>query len=163
MGLVVRGRAWKFGDNIDSDVIIPARYLSLLDYDEMTKHIMEPIVPQFIDKIRKGDLIISGRNFGCGSSREQAPTVLKHAGIGAIVAESFARIFFRNAINVGLPVVECSNISRNVKEGDELELDLLKAELNNLTTGEIRKTQKLPAFLLEILEKEGLIPYLQER
>jgi 3-isopropylmalate/(R)-2-methylmalate dehydratase small subunit len=156
----MRGKAWKFGDNIDTDVIIPSRHLASRSF-EMAKHVMEPIAPEFSSKIRKGDIIVAGNNFGCGSSREQAPSALKYAGVAAIVAESFARIFFRNSINVGLPLMECVGVSNKIRQGDELELDLSTGILKNVTTGGTIKGAILPDFLLKIIEDGGLIPHLE--
>jgi len=160
----IRGRVWKFDDNVDTDVIIPMRVVtSTSDPYEWARHIMEPLDPDFHKKVEKGDILVAGRNFGCGSSREQAPTALKYAGIGAVIAESFARIFFRNSINVGLPVLECKNISTKIKEGDVLEVDLETGDIRNLTTGETMKAMPLPSFALQIIRDGGLIPYLKKR
>lgn len=159
----IKGRVWKFGDDIDTDIIIPGRYLVLTDENELAKHAMEGLDPKFYSKIKEGDIILAGKNFGCGSSREHAPIALKAAGISAVVAESFARIFYRNAINVGFPLLESEKISSSFNEGDEIELDMDKGVLKNERTGKEYKVKKLPEFMLEILNNGGLIPYLKEK
>jgi len=160
----IRGRAWKFGDNVDTDVIIPTRVVtSTSDPYGWARYVMEPLDPDFHKKVEKGDILVAGKNFGCGSSREQAPTALKYAGIGAVIAESFARIFFRNSINIGLPVLECKNISTKIREGDILEVYLETGNIRNLTTGENIKAMPLPEFALQIILDGGLIPYLKKR
>jgi len=161
--LAIRGKAVKFGDNVDTDVILPGEYLVLTDPTELAKHAMEGLDSTFAKRVQGGAIIVAGKNFGCGSSREQAPLALKHAGVKCVLAESFARIFYRNAITIGLPVLECSEVSRRVEEGDELVVELragkVKNKSNNLT---LRATQ-LPKFIMEILEDEGLIEYLRRR
>ena len=160
---IITGRVWKFGDDIDTDIIIPGRYLVLTDEKELAKHAMEGLDPEFNGKVQEGDIILAGKNFGCGSSREHAPIALKAAGISAVVAESFARIFYRNAINVGLPLLESEKISSKITEGDKIELNMDKGILKDETTGEEYKLKKLPEFMLEILNNGGLIPYLKEK
>lgn len=151
---IMTGRVWKFGDNIDTDVIIPGKYLRTTDMSVFASHVMEGIDPSFSQKVKKGDIIVAGKNFGCGSSREQAPLALKHAGIACIVAESFARIFFRNAINVGLPIIEAKI---ECKEGDIIEIDLGNGNVkNNEMT---YPATKLPDFLREILADGGLVEH----
>jgi 3-isopropylmalate/(R)-2-methylmalate dehydratase small subunit len=159
----IEGRVWKFGDDIDTDIIIPGRYLVLTDENELAKHAMEGLDPEFYNKTKDGDIILAGKNFGCGSSREHAPIALKAAGISAVVAESFARIFYRNAINVGLPLLESEKISSSFDEGEEIELDMDKGVLKNERTGKEYEVKKLPEFMLEILNNGGLIPYLREK
>lgn len=159
---LIKGRVWKFGDDIDTDIIIPGRYLVLTNEDELAKHAMEGLDPEFYEKVKEGDIILAGKNFGCGSSREHAPIALKAAGISAVVAESYARIFYRNAINVGLPLLESEKISDNFTQGDEVELNLDKGILKNETRGGKYEVMKLPEFMLEILNSGGLIPYLKE-
>ncbi len=159
----IRGRVWKFGDDVDTDIIIPGRYLVLTNENELAKHAMEGLDPEFYQKVEEGDIILAGKNFGCGSSREHAPIALKAAGISAVVAESFARIFYRNAINVGLPLLESEQISSNFSQSDEIELDMDKGILKDETTGEEYEVKKLPEFMLEILNNGGLIPYLKEK
>ena len=160
---IIKGRVWKFGDDIDTDIIIPGRYLVLTDENELAKHAMEGLDKEFHSKVHQGDIILAGKNFGCGSSREHAPIALKAAGISAVVAESFARIFYRNAINVGLPLLESDKISSEITEMDEIELNMDKAILTDETTGEEYKVKKLPEFMLKILDNGGLIPYLREK
>ena len=161
--MAIRGKAVKFGDNVDTDIILPGEYLVLTDPTELAKHAMEGLDSTFAKRVQGGAIIVAGKNFGCGSSREQAPLALKHAGVKCVLAESFARIFYRNAITIGLPVLECSEVSRRVEEGDELVVELragkVKNKSNNLT---LRATQ-LPEFIMEILEDEGLIEYLRRR
>ena len=160
---IVKGRVWKFGDDIDTDIIIPGRYLVLTDEKELAACAMEGCDPEFAKKVKPGDIMVGGRNFGCGSSREHAPIAIKGAGISAVVAESFARIFYRNAINIGLPLIEVKGISKNVSQGDELEINMKKGILKNLTTEEDFQIEGLPPFMVEILNKGGLIPYLKEK
>jgi 3-isopropylmalate/(R)-2-methylmalate dehydratase small subunit len=157
------GPAVKFGNNVDTDVILPGKYLILMNTTDMAKHALEGLDPEFPKKAKKGVIIVGGKNFGCGSSREQAPLALKYSGVKCVVAESFARIFFRNSINIGLPVVECTGISAAVKTGDELSVDFDKGEVRNVTKGKTLKGTKLPAFILEILSDGGLIENLQKR
>ncbi|MHC1600761.1 MAG: homoaconitase small subunit [Candidatus Nezhaarchaeales archaeon] len=161
---IIKGRVWKFGDNIDTDVIIPFKYKArTLDPKELAQHVMEGIDPDFAKKVKPGDIIVAGKNFGCGSSREQAPLAIKSAGIAAIVAESFARIFFRNAINIGLPVLEVKGISEKTDEGDLLEIDLLQGTVKNLTKNAVFKAAPLPDMIMEILKEGGLVNYLKKR
>ena len=160
---VIRGKAWKFGDNIDTDVILPGKYLVLTDPHEIAKHAMEGIIPGFSSKISKGDIIVAGKNFGCGSSREQAPLVLKHAGIAAVVAKSFARIFYRNAINIGLPVVESKDAFDKISEGDVVEVDLQNGILKVEKTGEVLRFKPIPDFLMTILNDGGLVEHYKKR
>ena len=151
---ILSGKAWKFGDNIDTDVIIPGKYLRTTDMGVFASHVMEGIDPLFSRKVHKGDIVVAGKNFGCGSSREQAPLALKNAGVACVVAESFARIFFRNAINVGLPIVEARI---DCKEGDNIEIDLeIGIVKNNEKT---YSATKLPGFLREILADGGLVEH----
>jgi 3-isopropylmalate/(R)-2-methylmalate dehydratase small subunit len=161
---VIRGRAWKFGDNIDTDVIIPFKYKArTIDPQELAQHVMEGIDPDFPKKVRPGDVIVAGRNFGCGSSREQAPLAIKAAGIAAVVAESFARIFFRNAINIGLPVLEVKGISGKTDSSDVLEIDLQQGLVRNLSKGSSFKAAPMPDMLVEILKEGGLVDYIKKR
>lgn len=154
------GKAWKFGSNVDTDAIIPYQYKArTLDPAELGRHCMEGLDPDFPRKIDKGDFIVAGENFGCGSSREQAPMAIKGCGIAAVLAESFARIFFRNAINVGLPALECPGITDAVDGGDKLEVDLKEGTIVNLTKGRKLSAVKLPPFLRELLEAGGLVNY----
>jgi 3-isopropylmalate/(R)-2-methylmalate dehydratase small subunit len=159
----MKGKVWKFGDDIDTDIIIPGRYLVLTNEKELAKHLMEGIDPQFPKKVNNGDIIVAGKNFGCGSSREHAPIAIKASGISAVVAESFARIFYRNSINIGLPLLKCIDISKHISQGDEIEINMEKGILKDLNTSEEFKIEKLPEFMLKILNKGGLIPYLKDQ
>jgi len=160
---VIHGRVWKFGGDVNTDVIYPGRYLPLTDPAEMAVHAFEGVRPEFARQVKTGDVIVAGKYFGCGSSREQAATCLKALGLGAVIAESFARIFYRNAINQGLPILVCPGVAEQVAEGQELEIDLRSGTIKNLTTGTALQAQPLPDFILEILEAGGLIPYLKGR
>ena len=156
---VICGRVWKFGDAIDTDIIIPARHL-VLPLEEMKHKTMEPLRPAFSGEVSSGDVIVAGRNFGCGSSREQAPAVLRELGIGAIVAISFARIFFRNAINLGIPVIECEEIYEQVREGDRIDIHLSSGAIHVPERDLEFSGSKLPQFLLEVIDDGGRIPHL---
>ncbi|WP_350340650.1 3-isopropylmalate dehydratase small subunit [Candidatus Solincola tengchongensis] len=158
--MVLRGRAHVFGDDVNTDYIISGKYkFKTLDMDELARHCMEDLDPEFVSKVRPGDLIVAGGNFGCGSSREQAPLVIKHAGVAAVLARSFARIFFRNAINKGLPVVECD--TSGIRDGDELEVDLGGGRVVNLTRGTTLDIVPLPPVMMDILREGGLTSYLR--
>jgi len=157
------GTAVKFGNNVDTDVILPGKYLVLTNPMDLAKHALEGLDPAFPEKAKKGVIVVGGKNFGCGSSREQAPLALKYSGVKCVVAESFARIFFRNSINIGLPVVECAGVSAAVETGDEISVDLDKGEVRNVSKGKTLKGTKLPAFILEILADGGLIENLQKK
>jgi len=158
--LIVEGNVWKFGDDVNTDIIIPGRYLTITEPHELSKHAFEDIDPDFHKKVKKSDIIMGGKNFGCGSSREQAPLVLKTLGISAVVAESFARIFFRNAINLGLPVVECPGIADAVKNGERLRIILEEGKIENISTGKTMKGTVLPDFLIEIIRADGAVAAL---
>lgn len=158
----MKGKVWKFGNDIDTDIIIPGRYLVLTDEKQLAEHCMEPLNPEFNNKVREGDFIVAGTNFGCGSSREHAPIALKGVGIAAVIAESFARIFYRNSTNVGVPLLESPGISNVLEKGEEIEVDMEKGVIIS-ESGKEYKFKKLPLFMLEILEKGGLIPYLKEK
>jgi len=155
-------RAWVFGDNISTDLIIPGRYLVDHEPSKLAKHAMEGADPKFAERVRKGDVIVAGKNFGCGSSREQAPVALKGAGISAIIAESFARIFYRNSINQGLPALTCRNGHKGFKSGDEVKVDLKEGTVCNLKTNKTLKVEPLPPLMLEIVNAGGLLPYLKQ-
>jgi 3-isopropylmalate/(R)-2-methylmalate dehydratase small subunit len=159
--MILKGKAHKFGDNINTDYIISGKYkFKTLDMEELSKHLMEDIYPDFYKKINKGDFIVAGRNFGCGSSREQAPLVIKYAGIPAVIAKSFARIFYRNGINNGLILIEAD--TDKIEDGDEIEINLEKGHIKNLTKNiEIYGT-KIPEFLIEIIKEDGVINYLKK-
>lgn len=159
----VTGPAIKFGKNIDTDVILPGKYLVLVDPYDLAKHALEGLDPTFPEKAKKGVIIVGDKNFGCGSSREQAPLALKYSGVKCVIAESFARIFFRNAINIGLPVIECKGISAAVDDGDELTVDFEAGTIQNLSKGKSFQVAKLPPFILEILSDGGLIENLRRR
>jgi methanogen homoaconitase small subunit len=150
----IEGKVWKFGDNIDTDVIIPGRYLRTFSLDDLAAHVMEGVDPNFSKNVGKGDILVADWNFGCGSSREQAPVALKHAGVSAIVAKSFARIFYRNAINIGLPVIVADI---NAKNGDNLRIDLGKGIIENQSTNETFKIEPFKKFMLDILKDGGLV------
>jgi 3-isopropylmalate/(R)-2-methylmalate dehydratase small subunit len=157
----VTGTAIKFGDNIDTDVILPGKYLVLIDPNDLAKHAMEGLDADFPAKAKKGIVMVGGKNFGCGSSREQAPLALKYSGVKCVLAESFARIFFRNAINIGLPAIECKGISAAVDNGDEITVDFEAGTIQDVTKGKSFQVAKLPPFILEILSDGGLIEYLR--
>jgi 3-isopropylmalate/(R)-2-methylmalate dehydratase small subunit len=159
----VNGTAIKFGDNVDTDVILPGKYLVLIDPNELAKHALEGLDPAFPEKAKKGVIVVGGKNFGCGSSREQAPLALKYAGVKCVIADSFARIFFRNAINIGLPAIEHGGISTAVETGDELTVDFESGNIRNLSKGKSFQAAKLPPFILEILADGGLIENLRRR
>jgi 3-isopropylmalate/(R)-2-methylmalate dehydratase small subunit len=159
----IRGRAWKFGKNIDTDAIIPARHCNTSDPRELSQHCMEDVDPEFVNKIRRGDLIVAGTNFGCGSSREVAPLTIKAAGISAVIAKSFARIFFRNAINIGLPILECPEAVDGIREGDEAEVEPATGIIRNLTRGEAYQAEPFPSFLQQIIDQGGLLAHVEER
>ena len=161
---MIRGRVWKFGDDISTDLIIPGKYkFKTINLDELAKHAMEGADPSFASKISKGDIIVAGKNFGCGSSREQAPLVLKHAGIAAVIAKSFARIFYRNAVNIGLPVIESKEAFNKISEGDVVEVDLQNGVLKVMKTGEILHFKPIPDFLMIILNDGGLVEHYKKR
>ncbi len=159
----VKGKAIKFGNNIDTDVILPGKWLSLIDPKDLAKHAMEGLDAGFPGKAAKGIIIVGGKNFGCGSSREQAPLALKYAGVQCVLAESFARIFFRNSINIGLPVIECKGISTAVSNGDELVVDLEAGKVEDKTKKQSLQGTRLPPFIMEILTDGGLIENLRKR
>ena len=147
----IKAKAIKFGNNIDTDVILPGKYLILVDPNELAKHALESLDTTFPDKAKKGIIIIGGKNFGCGSSREQAPLALKYSGVKCVIAESFARIFFRNAINIGLPVIECKGISGAVETGDDLAVDFEAGKIENISNGKKFQVEKLPPFIMKSL------------
>ena len=163
MNMKIEGKAIKFGTNVDTDVILPGKYLVLVDPIELAKHAMESLDPSFPEKAKEGVIVVGERNFGCGSSREQAPLALKYAGVKCVLAESFARIFYRNAINIGLPVIECKGISAAVKTGDMVTVDLETGDIENKSNGKKFRVERLPAFMLEILADGGLIENLRRR
>lgn len=158
-----KGKIWRYGDNVDTDVIIPARYLAIADMGELAEHAMEDIDTTFAGNVTAGDIMVAGRNFGCGSSREHAPAVIKEKGISCIVAHSFARIFFRNAINIGLPVIEIGEQVDDIKAGQEVGVDLTKGIVYNITTGKEYKGTALPPFIQAIAKAGGLVNFAKEQ
>lgn len=154
-------KVWRYGDHVDTDVIIPARYLNIADFDELAEHAMEDIDETFAPNVQKNDIIVAGRNFGCGSSREHAPMVLKVKGVKCIIADSFARIFYRNAINIGLPALEIGKEVAKIEAGDELEVDLAKGEIKIINKGVTITTKPLPEFVQKIADCGGLINYVK--
>lgn len=159
----LEGRVWKFGSDIDTDLIIPARYLNQSDPKELAKHVMEDERPSFSKEVKKGDILLAGKNFGCGSSREHAPLALKAAGISCIIAKSFARIFFRNAFNIGLPLLESQEAPEVIEEGDRVRVDLSKGEIYDLTKKKRFLSKPIPPFMQELLRDGGLIPHLRKK
>lgn len=155
-------KVWRYGDHVDTDVIIPARYLNIQDADELATHAMEDIDTTFASNVEKGDVIVAGKNFGCGSSREHAPLVLKQKGVTCIIADSFARIFYRNAINIGLPLIELGTEVESIEAGNELVVDLAAGTINNKTKNKILTTRPLPEFIQKISQAGGLVSYVKE-
>lgn len=151
------GFAHKYGDNVDTDVIIPARYLNTSDYKELASHCMEDIDKDFVNRVREGDIIVADYNFGCGSSREHAPIAIKASGISCVIAKTFARIFYRNAINIGLAILECPEAADGIKAGDEVDIDFDKGVITNVTRGETYTAQPFPEFIKEIISSNGLL------
>jgi len=160
--MIIKGKVWKFKDNIDTDIIIPARYLNTSDPKELALHCMEDYDSQFVNKLNQGDMIVAGRNFGCGSSREHAPIALKAAGVSCIIARSFARIFFRNAINIGLSIFECEEIADQCSEGDFLKVDTARGTIENINKNKVYQLNPLPAFIQNIISLGGLREYVKE-
>lgn len=161
--MLIKGKIWRFGNDVDTDVIIPARYLNTSDPKELAIHVMEGIDSNFSQKIKKGDIIVAGKNFGCGSSREHAPIAIKASGIQAVIAKSFARIFYRNAFNIGLPIFESLEAPEKIKENDEIEIDADKGIIRNLTRNEEYKANPIPVFMQELIEAGGLIEWTKRR
>ena len=157
-----QGHVFKYPDNVDTDVIIPARYLNTSDAKELAKHCMEDIDTEFVKKVTPGDVMVAGWNFGCGSSREHAPLVIKTCGTGCVIAKSFARIFYRNAINIGLPILECEAAAEEINAGDEVSVDFDTGIISNLTTGKTYQAEPFPAFIQNIIQKGGLLASLRE-
>ena len=157
------GCVFKYGDNVDTDVIIPARYLNSSDPKELATHCMEDIDKEFVDRVNVGDIIVANKNFGCGSSREHAPIAIKAAGVSCVIAETFARIFYRNAINIGLPIVECPEAAQGISLGDEVEVDFDSGIITNKTTGKQFQGQAFPPFMQKIIDCGGLVNYINER
>lgn len=159
----VRGSVFKYGDNVDTDVIIPARYLNTSDARELASHCMEDIDPSFIQNVKPGDIILGGSNFGCGSSREHAPLAIKTAGVSCVIAKNFARIFYRNAINIGLPILECVEASEAIHNGDTVAVDFASGQIENITRGETYQSKPFPNFIRGIIDAGGLLEYIAKR
>jgi 3-isopropylmalate/(R)-2-methylmalate dehydratase small subunit len=158
-----KGRVFKYGDNIDTDVIIPARYLNTSDPKELAAHCMEDIDKDFVKKVNSGDIIVAGKNFGCGSSREHAPLAIKTSGVSCVIASTFARIFYRNAINIGLPILECDAAVQGTEAQDEIEVDFDKGIIRNLTKATAFKAQPFPEFMKKIMAADGLVNYIKTK
>lgn len=159
----VQGNVIKYGNNVDTDVIIPARYLNTSDPDELASHCMEDLDETFVKRVRSGDIMVAGRNFGCGSSREHAPIAIKASGISCIIAETYARIFYRNAINTGLPIIECPEAATDISEGDRLEVDFDSGLIINLTKDTSYHGVPFPEFMQKIIAADGLIGYIKQQ
>ncbi len=159
--MIYKGRAWKFGANVDTDAIVPARYLNTWDPQELASHLMEDVDPKFREKIQPGDIIVAEDNFGCGSSREHAPIAIKSGGISCVVAKNFARIFYRNSFNMGLPIFESPEAVNEIREGDELEVDSQTGSMHNITTGQTYQAQPIPPFMQQLIEAGGLMNYVK--
>ena len=157
-----QGHVYKYGDNVDTDVIIPARYLNTADAKELAKHCMEDIDAEYVTKVQPGDIMVAGWNFGCGSSREHAPLVIKTCGTGCVIAKSFARIFYRNAINIGMPILECEAAAEEILPGDEVAIDFDTGIITNITAGKTYQAEPFPEFIQNIIRKGGLLASLQE-
>ena len=158
-----KGHVFKYGDNVDTDVIIPARYLNSFDAQELASHAMADIDPEFVNKVQPGDLIVANKNFGCGSSREHAPLCLKTAGVSCVIAETFARIFYRNSINIGLPIIECPEAAKAIAAGDEVEVDFDSGVITDKTTGQSFQGQAFPEFMQKIITAGGLVNYINQK
>ncbi len=163
ISMKAKGTVFKYGDNVDTDVIIPARYLNSSEPSELAAHCMEDIDKDFIHRVKKGDIMVAEKNFGCGSSREHAPIAIKAAGISCVIADTFARIFYRNAINIGLPIIECPEASKGIEAGDEVEVDFDTGVITNVTKGASFKGQAFPEFMQKIIASEGLINYINSK
>ena len=156
------GSVFKYGDNVDTDVIIPARYLNITNYAELAEHCMEDIDKDFVKNVKKGDIMVANKNFGCGSSREHAPIVIKESGISCVIAETFARIFYRNAINIGLPILECEAAAEEIQPGDAVAVDFDTGVITDSTTGKTYQAEPFPDFIQNIIQKGGLLASLKE-
>lgn len=159
---MMTGRAFKYGDNIDTDVIIPARYLNSSDAQELAEHCMEDLDKNFVNEAKQGDFIVAGKNFGCGSSREHAPIAIKASGVSLVIAETFARIFYRNAINIGLPIMECPDAAKEIEAGDEISVDIKTGSIKNITKSKEHKAAPFPEFMQDIINAGGLINYIKK-
>lgn len=160
--MIREGSVFRYGDNVDTDVIIPARYLNTSDAKELASHCMEDIDSGFVKNVREGDIIVAGRNFGCGSSREHAPLAIKTAGVSCVIATSFARIFYRNSINIGLPILECKEASREIKAGDKVKVDFTSGKITDLTSGKEYQAEPFPPFMQDLINAGGLAAYMKE-
>ena len=158
-----KGTVFKYGDNVDTDVIIPARYLAIADKKELAEHCMEDIDKDFVKNVKPGDIMVANKNFGCGSSREHAPMVIKESGISCVIAETFARIFYRNAINIGLPIIECPEAARGIEAGDEVEVDFDSGKIYNRTKGTEFQGQAFPEFMQKLIAAGGLVNYTNNK
>ena len=157
------GKVIKYGDNIDTDVIIPARYLNTTDHKELASHCMEDIDKEFVNKVKDGDIMVGGANFGCGSSREHAPIAIKASGISCVIAKDFARIFYRNSINIGFPIMECEEAADKIEKGDEVEVDFSTGVITNKTKNETYQSQPFPEFLQKMIDADGLVNYVNSK
>ena len=160
--MLANGKVFKYGDNIDTDVIIPARYLNTPNMKELASHCMEDIDKDFAKNVKEGDIIVANKNFGCGSSREHAPIAIKESGISCVIASTFARIFYRNAINIGLPIIECDEAAKNIEEGNKLEIDFHTGVIKNMTKNEEYKGEPFPEFMQNIISNGGLIKSIEK-
>lgn len=161
--MIVKGKVFKYGDNVDTDVIIPARYLNTSVHKELAAHCMEDIDKDFVKNVQPGDIIVANKNFGCGSSREHAPIAIKASGVSCVIAKTFARIFYRNAINIGLPILECEEAVNAIEAGNELEIDFSSGVIKNVTKNETYKAQAFPEFMQKIIDNDGLIGYIKNK
>jgi len=161
--MLIKGKVWRFGDDVDTDVIIPARYLNTSDPEELARHVMEGIDRDFSQKVKAGDILVAGKNFGCGSSREHAPIAIKAAGIQAVIAKSFARIFYRNAFNIGLPIFESAEASEKIQKADEIEINADRGIIKNITRQEEYKANPIPQFMQELIAAGGLVKWTKKK
>ena len=159
--MIAQGTVHKYGDNVDTDVIIPARYLNTSKHEELAAHCMEDIDKDFVHKVKAGDIMVATKNFGCGSSREHAPIAIKASGISCVIASTFARIFYRNAINIGLAILECEEAAQDIAAGDEVKVDFDTGRIDNLTTGKVYQAEPFPPFIQKIIQKGGLLASIQ--
>ena len=159
----LKGKVFKYGSHVDTDAIVPARHLNLLEPADLARHCMEDLDADFTGKVKSGDIIVADDNFGCGSSREHAPVAIKASGISCVIAKSFARIFFRNAINIGLPLLECEEAARDIKAGDTVEVDLASGAITNLSSGKSFTSKAYPEFMMQIVQAGGLVEYTKEK
>ena len=159
----LKGKAWIFGEDVDTDIIIPAKYLNTSDPKELASHVMEGAGPEFAEGVSEGDVIVAGKNFGCGSSREHAPIAIKAAGVSAVVADNYARIFYRNCFNIGLPIFECPGITDGIEQGDEIEIDAANGKIKNITKGTEFSAKPIPDFMRNLIAKGGLVEWTREK